>query len=103
MSEVYVAGADRELRFSPEWDGESLVFDTRTSDLFVLSTPSRLILEALLEDGALDVPSLMRIICDDPADGDTELEAKVDDLLVQLADCRLVEPLCVDCCGSEPL
>ena len=78
-----------------------MVFDSPTSDLFVLSTASRLLLETLLEAGAMDVPALTQAIWADVGHRDPELETTVDELLVELVACRLVEPLCVDCCGSD--
>lgn len=102
MSNAYVLRQGRELRFSPRWDVESLVFDANTSDIFVLPALGRLILESLQEAGAMDVQSIANAIGNDPSVVDVESHEMVSEMLIQLANCQLVEPLCVDCCGSNP-
>lgn len=102
MSNAYVLRQGRELRFSPRWDVESLVFDANTSDVFVLPELGRLILECLQEDGAMDAQALTNAVCNEPAVVGLENHEMVSEMLIQLANCQLVEPLCVDCCGSNP-
>ena len=101
MSNAYVLQQGREFRFSPNWDVESLVFDTNTSDLYVLPALGRFILECLQESGAMDAQSLTNSVCNDSSVVGLENLEMVSEMLIQLTNCQLVEPLCVDCCGPN--
>ena len=101
MSDVFVVREDRDLLFSPAWDGECLVFDRLTTDLFVLPELSHLILEALRDQGPMDAGMLVVELDLTDANPDPECEAAVDRMLLEFQACGLVEPLCVDCCGPD--
>lgn len=101
MGGAYVARDDRELRFSPTWEGQCLVFDRLTTDLFVVPEFGRPILEALQLCGPLDARMLLAELSGGDSTPDPEAEAAIDNLLLEFQACGLVEPLCVDCCGPD--
>ncbi len=101
MADVFLTRGDRELQFSAVWDGECLVFDRLTTDLFVVPEIGRSMLVALQQCGPLDARMLLAELSGDDATPDPEAEATIDNLLVEFQTCGLVEPLCVDCCGPD--
>lgn len=101
MPGVFLAREDRELQFSPAWDGECLVFDRMTTDLFVVPEIGHSVLVALEQCGPLDARMLLAELSDGDVTPDPELEARIDKLLLEFQTCGLVEPLCVDCCGPD--
>ena len=101
MSSAFLAREDRELQFSPAWEGECLVFDRLTTDLFVLPEIGRSILDALRLCGPMDARMLVAELGIGASFPDTECEAAIDNMLLEFQTCGLVEPLCVDCCGPD--
>lgn len=101
MSDAFVARGDRELQYSPTWDGECLVFDRLTTDLFVLPEIGRAILESLNRGGAMDARMLVAELGIGDSNSDQDCHAGVDRMLLEFQACGLIEPLCVDCCGPE--
>ena len=101
MPGAYLAREDRQLQFSQSWDGECLVFDRLTTDLFVLPEIGRPILDALNTGGPMDARMLVAELGIGDGLQDAEYEAAVDRMLVEFQACGLIELLCVDCCGPD--
>ena len=101
MAGVFLARSDRELQFSPAWEGECLVFDRLSTDLFAVPEIARPMLEALQRCGPLDARLMLIELSGGDATPDAEAEANIDSLLLEFQACGLVEPLCVDCCGPD--
>lgn len=101
MPGVFLSRGDRDLQFSPAWDGECLVFDRLTTDLFVVPEIGRPLLEALRQGGPMDAQMLCAELAIGDKTPDAEDEAAIDNLLLEFETCGLVETLCVDCCGPD--
>lgn len=101
MSGAFVVRDDRELQFSPLWDGECLVFDRLSTDLFVLPEIGQTILDALHKGGPMDASMLVAELGIGESDSDAECEAAIQRMLLEFDSCGLIELLCVDCCGPD--
>ena len=101
MAGAFIVREDRELRFSPAWEGECLVFDRLSTDLFVLPEIGQTILDTLRKGGPMDASMLVTELGIGETDSDTECEAAIHRILLEFDSCGLIELLCVDCCGPD--
>lgn len=94
--------AERELRFSPVWDGEGLVYDARLGDVFVVPALGREVLCALQAQGPMDTEELALLGQGNP-DGDAAASAaSLQELLGSFEANRLIERFNAGCCGPGP-
>ena len=107
VSSVYATPHDQDLRFALESEGECLVFDRLTNDLFVVPQIGRSLLETLQRGGPMDARMLLDELAgrdsdvNAHADADAERVAQIEDLLREFESYGLIEPFRVDCCGPD--
>ena len=108
---VYATPHHQDLRFALESEGECLVFDRLTNDLFVVPQLGRAVLETLQRGGPMDARMLLDelagrdsdVSADADADAEAEAErvAKIEGVLREFESYGLIEPFRVDCCGPD--
>lgn len=105
VSSVYATPHDQDLRFALESEGECLVFDRLTNDLFVVPQIGRSLLETLQRGGPMDARMLLDELAgrdsDVNAHADAERVAQIEGLLREFESYGLIEPFRVDCCGPD--
>lgn len=101
MTSAFAARDGCDLRFSPDWDGECLVFDRLTTDLFVVPELGRSLLESLQQGGPMDAQMLLDEMAGAVESVDAEGIVVIEGMLREFESCGLVEPFCVDCCGPD--
>lgn len=103
VSSVYATPHHQDLRFALESEGECLVFDRLTNDLFVVPHLGRAVLETLQRGGPMDARMLLDELAgrDSDADADAERVTQIEGVLREFESFGLIEPFRVDCCGPD--
>ena len=104
-SSVYAVRNDQDLRFALESEGECLVFDRLTNDLFVVPQVGRALLETLRRGGPMDAHMLLGELAGAESDvnaiADAERVTEIEGVLREFESYGLIEPFSVDCCGPD--